>query len=66
MSTNNPKLSADDIHNWSAPYVVHRWRQYGLTETQKTLIASAELNHHRRGEDAQELADALNKLFGWK
>lgn len=54
-----PKVDADDVHNWSAPYVQMRWRGK-LSASQKDDMLRAEYRHHRGGEDAQALADEIN------
>ncbi len=56
------KLTPDDVHNWSTPYVQAQWRGK-LTMEQCEMVTAAELRHHQRGTSARDEADALNAIF---
>ena len=56
------QVTAEDVHNWSAPHVQARWRGL-LTPEQRDAMTAAELRHHQRGTDAQTEANAINEQW---
>jgi len=65
MANSTPmKVDAELIHNWSQRYIHIKDGQLGeLSQEIRAAFLRAHVHHHRDGDNARELAEALAAQF---